>query len=80
MNKEDFTQKLDTKEFTKAAELNAARIKAINDAMSWLASSNELTEANRRNAIMTAEHIAYTLGQYGESEIARHFCNLVNKL
>lgn len=56
------------------------RIKAINDAMSWLVNIKEVEDSNRYNAISSAIEIHRTLKYYGEKEVAKHFNVLVKNV
>ena len=54
------------------------RIKAINDAMSWIACSGDINEANAYSALMAAIEIHGQLLSCGEEAIAEYFNIIVN--
>lgn len=54
------------------------RIRAINDAMSWIACMGDINESNAYNALMCAMEIHGQLISCGEKEIAEHFNVIVN--
>ena len=54
------------------------RIKAINDAMSWIACMGDINEANAYNALMCAVEIHERLASYVDETVAEHFNRIVN--
>lgn len=54
------------------------RIKAINDAMSWITCMRNINEANAYSALMCAIEIHGRLASYVDEAVAEHFNRIVN--
>ena len=62
----------------KHQHMEEKRIKAINDAMSWIACMGDINKANAYNALMCAIEIHGRLASYVDEDVAEHFNMIVN--